>query len=148
MAGVIGLGQQNGDVHIGGSSVLEISRWSFEPVQKLGSVISDTTQGFESQVLGGISGKGSVTIVVPKTGYAAPIQAGAAPVLNLFADAAKLHGFTNMPISFESAPVRIELNSDNQIEITVNFRSNGPFNATGAFAILGNYNNLLTSSGV
>ncbi|MEI8374808.1 MAG: hypothetical protein WCJ35_18445 [Planctomycetota bacterium] len=146
MAGTPGRGQQNGDVHVGGNSILEISRWSFEPVQNLGNLISSTTSGFQSQVLGGISGRGSITITVPKTGYTNPIQAGAAPVLNLYADAARLHGFTNMPVSFESAPVKIEINADSAVEITLNFRSKGPFNATGAFAVLGNYNNLLTSS--
>ena len=33
-----GLGQQNGDAHVGGNQVLEISGWGFEPSQKLGRV--------------------------------------------------------------------------------------------------------------
>ena len=141
-----GMGQQNGDAHVGGSSILEISRWEFEPAQKLGKVITNATGGFEGQIMGGLSGKGQVTIVIPKTGYTTPIVAGAATVLDLYADAARVHGFTNIVAVFESAPVKIELNSENAIEITLHFRSNGPYDAIGAFAVLGGYNNLATSS--
>ena len=99
-----GLGQQYGDVHVGGQSVLEIVKWEFEPVQKLGKVVTNATGGFEGQVQGAISGKGSITVLVPKTGYSAPIVAGANTTLNLYADAAKLHGFTNVPRSFRVRP--------------------------------------------
>jgi hypothetical protein len=140
------MGQQNGDAHVGGSSILEIKAWEFTPKQKLGSVVTNATGGFEGQIKGAPSGKGSVTIVVPKTGYTTPIVAGADTTLDLYADAARLHGFTNIVASFEDSPVKIELNSDNAIEITVNFRSNGPYDAIGAFAVLGSYNNIATSS--
>jgi hypothetical protein len=140
------MGQQNGDAHVGGSSILEIKGWEFEPAQKLGGVITNATGGFEGQIRGGLKGKGKITIVVPKTGYSAPIVAGAPTTLDLYADAARNHGYTNIVAEFDSAPTRIELNSENAIEIDVHFKSNGPFNAIGAFAVLGAYNDESTSS--
>ena len=83
---------------------------------------------------------------MPKAGYSAPLPIGANTILNLYADAARLHGFTQINAVFESAPVKIELISDKAIGITVNFKANGPYNATGAFAVLGSYNNEATSS--
>ena len=71
-----GQGQQNGDAHVGGNSILEIDQWEFTPTQKLGSVVTNATGGFEGQIRGAMGGKGSVRIVVPKTGYTAPIVAG------------------------------------------------------------------------
>jgi len=141
-----GMGQQFGDVHVGGTPVAEIDQWDFEPAQKLGGVITNATGGFEGQIRGGISGHGSVRIIVPATGYSAPIVAGASTTLNLYADQAKAHGYTNLVVEFDKAPTKIELNSQNAIAITVNFKSNGPYDAIGAFAILGSYNNEATSS--
>ncbi len=141
-----GMGQQNGDAHVGGSSILEINAWEFTPSQKLGKVVTNVTGGFQGQIRGAVSGKGKVTIVVPKTGDTAPFVAGAPTTLDLYADAARAHGFTNIVAELESTPVKIELNSENAIEITVNFQANGPFDAIGAFAVLGTYNNIATSS--
>jgi hypothetical protein len=141
-----GMGQQNGDAHVGGNSILEVKAWSFTPKQKLGSVVTNVTGGFEGQIRGAPSGRGSVTIVVPKTGYGTPFVMGAGTILNLYADAARQHGYTQIYAEIEDAPTKIELNSENAIEITVNFKTNGPFNAIGAFAVLGNYNNVATSS--
>ncbi len=141
-----GQGQQNGDAHVGGSSILEIDQWEFTPTQKLGAVVTNVTGGFEGQIRGAPGGKGSIRIVVPKTGYTAPITAGAYTILNLYADAARLHGYTQIYAEFESAPTKIELISDKAIGITINFKANGPYNATGAFAVLGPFNNEVTSS--
>ena len=141
-----GQGQQNGNVHIGGSSVLEIDQWEFTPTQKLGAVVTNVTGGFEGQVMGAPGGKGSIRIVVPKTGYSAPLPMNANTVVNLYADAARLHGYTNINAVFESAPTKIELISDKAIGITINFRANGPYDAIGAFAVLGTYNNEQTTS--
>ncbi len=140
------MGQQNGDAHVGGSSILEVRKWTFKPKQKLGRVVTNATGGFEGQIRGAPSGEGSVTIVIPKTGFTAPFVMGAATTLNLYADAARAHGYTNITAEFDAATTEIDLNSENAIEITVNFRSNGPYDAIGAFAILGAYNNEATSS--
>jgi hypothetical protein len=140
------MGQQNGDALVGGSSILEIDQWEFTPTQKLGAVVTNATGGFEGQIRGAPGGKGSIRIVVPKTGYSTPIVAGAATVLNLYADAARAHGYTQINAEFESAPTKIELISDKAIGITIHFRANGPYNAIGAFAVLGSYNNEATSS--
>ncbi len=140
------MGQQNGDAHVGGSSILEINAWEFSPRQKLGAVVTNATGGFEGQIMGAPGGKGRITIVVPKTGYTTPIVAGAPTTLDLYADAARQHGFTNIVAVLDSAPVKIELNSENAIEITLNFKANGPYDAIGAFAVLGSYNNIATSS--
>ncbi len=141
-----GQGQQNGDAHVGGNSILEIDQWEFTPTQKLGAVVTNATGGFEGQIRGAPGGKGSIRIVVPKTGYTTPIAAGAYTILNLYADAARLHGYTQIYAEFESAPTKIELISDKAIGITINFKANGPYNAIGAFAVLGTYNNEVTSS--
>ncbi len=141
-----GMGQQNGDVHVGGNSVLEIDQWEFTPTQKLGGVVTNATGGFEGQIMGAMGGKGSIRIVVPKTGYTTPIVAAATTIVNLYADAAKAHGYTNIPAVFESSPTKIELISDKAIGITINFKANGPYNAIGAFAVLGSFNNEATSS--
>ncbi len=141
-----GMGQQNGDAHVGGSSILEIDQWEFTPTQKCGAVVTNATGGFEGQVMGAAGGKGSIRIVVPKTGYGAPLPMNANTVLDLYADAARLHGFTQINAVFESSPVKIELISDRAIGITVNFKANGPYNASGAFAVLGSYNQEVTSS--
>lgn len=141
-----GMGQQNGDAHVGGSSILEIDQWDFTPTQKLGPVVTNATGGFEGQIMGAPGGKGSIRIVVPKAGYSVPIVAGAVTILNLYADAARVHGYTQINAVFESAPTKIELISDKAIGITINFKANGPYNATGAFAVLGAYNNESTSS--
>ena len=101
-----GMGQQNGDCHVGGTQLAEVKAWEFTPTQKCGSVVTNATGGFEGQILGGIGGAGSVTLVVPKTGYSTPPQFGATPILNLYADAAKVHGFTQMPIAVEKASVK------------------------------------------
>jgi hypothetical protein len=136
-----GMGQQNGNVLIGSTPMMEIDQWEFTPTQKLGAVVTNATGGFEGQIMGAVGGKGSIRIVVPKTGYSAPIVAGAATTINLYADAAKTHGYTNIPAVFESAPVKIELISEKAIGITVNFKANGPYDAIGAFAVLGSDNN-------
>ena len=140
------MGQQNGDAHVGGLSILEIDQWEFTPTQKLGAVVTNATGGFAGQVRGAPGGRGSIRIVVPKTGYANPIVAGATTVLNLYADADRNHGYTNINAEFESAPTKIELISDKAIGITINFKANGPYDAIGGFAVLGAYNNLATSS--
>ena len=74
-----------------------------------------------------------------------PFVFGADTVLNLYADQARQHGFQQINAALESAPVSIDLSSDKGIEITFNFKSNGPYNAIGAFAVLG-ANNMYTSS--
>ena len=91
-------------------------------------------------------GKGSITIIVPKTGYTTPIVAGATTVLDLYADAARLHGYTQINAEFESGATLVNLNSDKAIGIKIAFRANGPYNAIGAFAVLGAYNDEATSS--
>ena len=109
-------------------------------------MVTNATGGFEGQIMGGIGGSGSVTLVIPKTGYSAPPAFGATPILNLYADAARLHGYTQMPIAVEKNSVKIDLNSAKGIELTFNFKANGPYNAIGAFAVLGAYNDEITSS--
>jgi hypothetical protein len=147
MAGATkGMGQQNGDARTGGNSILEVTAWDFEPAEKLGGVVSNATGGFEGQIYGAVSGKGKVTVLVPKTGYSAPLVFGADTVLNLYADKARAHGFEQINAALESAPVAIDLSSDKGIEITLKFKSNGPFNAIGAFAVLGEFNGEQTSS--
>ena len=140
-----GMGQQYGDAHVGGGSILEVTAWDFEPAEKLGGVVSNVTGGFEGQIYGAVSGKGKVTVLAPKTGYGTPFVFGADTVLNLYADQDRQHGFTNINAAVESAPVSIDLSSDKGIEITFNFKSNGPYDAIGAFAVLGSYNNVQTS---
>ncbi len=141
-----GMGQQNGDAHVGGSSILEIKGWEFTPRQALAAVVTNATGGFEGQIRGAPGGEGQVEIVVPKTGFSTPFVMGAPTTLDLYADAARAHGYTNIVAEFESAPTKIELISKDAIMITVKFKTNGPYDAIGAFAILGAYNNLATSS--
>ena len=141
-----GQGQQGGDCHLGSTQLLEVKEWEFEPTQKCGSVVTNVTGGFEGQVMGGIGGSGSVTLLIPKTGYQTPPQFGTTPILNLYADAARLHGYTNMPIAVEKNSVNIDLSSAEGIKLTFSFKANGPYNAIGAFAVLGSYNDESTSS--
>ncbi len=141
-----GMGQQNGDAHIGSTQLLEVKKWDFEPTQKCGSVVTNVTGGFEGQIQGAIGGSGSVTLVIPKTGYQTPPQFSTTPILNLYADAAKVHGYTQMPIAVNRNSVKIELSAEGAIELTFSFKAAGPYNATGAFAVLGAYNDETTSS--
>jgi hypothetical protein len=141
-----GMGQQYGDARTSGSSILEVTAWDFQPAEKLGGVVSNATGGFEGQIYGAISGKGKVTVLVPKTGYSTPLVFGVDTVLNLYADKARAHGFEQIHAALESAPVAIDLSSEKGIEITFNFKSNGPYNAIGAFAVLGAFNDESTSS--
>ena len=136
-----GMGQQFGDAQTAGGQILEVTAWDFEPAEKLGGVVTNATGGFEGQIYGSVSGKGKVTVLIPKTASAVPggFVFGADTVLNLYADAAKVHGYTNIYAALESAPVSIDLSSDKGIEITFNFKSNGPYDAIGAFNILGSY---------
>ena len=108
--------------------------------------MTNVTGGFEGQIMGGIGGYGSVTLVFPRPATRRPPQFGATPILNLYADAARLHGYTQMPIAVEKNSVKIDLSSSEGIMLTFNFKANGPYNATGAFAVLGAYNNESTSS--
>jgi hypothetical protein len=140
------MGQQNGDARTGGNSILEVTAWDFEPAEKLGGVVSNATGGFEGQIYGAISGKGKVTVLVPRTGYTTPFVFGVDTVLNLYADKARAHGFEQINAAVESAPVAIDLSSEKGIAITFNFKSNGPYNAIGAFAVLGAFNQERTSS--
>ena len=78
---------------------------SSRPRKKCGAVVTNVTGGFEGQIMGAVGGYGSVTLVIPKTGYQTPPQFGATPILNLYADAAKLHGYTQMPIAVEKNSV-------------------------------------------
>jgi hypothetical protein len=139
-------GQQGGDCHLGSTQMLEVKEWEFEPTQKCGSVVTNVTGGFEGQVMGGIGGSGSVTLLIPKTGYQTPPQFGTTPILNLYADAARLHGYTNIPIAVEKNSVKIDLSSAEGIKLTFRFKANGPYNAIGAFAVLGAFNDESTSS--
>ncbi len=141
-----GMGQQNGDCHLGSTQVLELLEWEFEPSQKCSGVVTNVTGGFEGQVMGGIGGRGNVKLLIPKTGYQTPPQFGTTPILNLYADAAKLHGYTQMPIAVEKNSVRINLSAPEGITLTFNFKANVPYNAIGAFAVLGAFNNESTSS--
>jgi len=141
-----GMGQQFGDCHVGSTQLAEVKKWDFEPTQKLGSVVTNATGGFEGQIMGRIGGSGSVTLVIPKTGYQTPPAFGATPILNLYADAAHAHGYTQIPIAVERNSVKIDLNAADGIELTFSFKANGPYNAIGAFAVLGAYNMETTSS--
>jgi hypothetical protein len=141
-----GMGQQYGDATTAAGQIVEVTAWEFEPTEKLGGVVSNATGGFEGQIYGAISGKGKVTVLVPKTGFGVPLVFGGDTVLNLYADKARQHGFQQINAALESAPVSIDLSSNKGIEITYNFKSNGPYNAIGAFAVLGSSNDLYTSS--
>ena len=66
--------------------------------------------------------------------------------LNLYADKARAHGFQQIQAVLESTPVSIDLSSDKGVQIEYKFKSAGPYNATGAFAVLGVYNQESTSS--
>lgn len=138
-----GMGQQNGTCRTATGEILEVSGWDFEPAQKLGGVVTNYTGGFEGQIHGAISGKGKVTVVVPNGATSAVMQmdpqgGNALDVtLQLYADLNQHHGFTDVVASLESSPVSIDLSSDKGIEITYNFKSNGPFKAIGAFAVIG-----------
>jgi hypothetical protein len=132
-----GLGGQYGDCNLGGTQLVELVEWQFTPTQKVGSVVTNATGGFEGQVMGGKGGSGSVTLLVPKTGYSTPPTFNATPTLNLYADAAHAHGFTAMPIAVDRGSVKLNLSSPEGVRITFNFKTNGPYTATGAFALLG-----------
>ena len=98
-----GMGQQNGDATAAGGQIVEVTAWDFEPAEKLGGVVTNVTGGFEGQVYGAISGKGKVTVLVPKTGSCVPFVFGADTVLNLYADKARQHGFQQINAALESA---------------------------------------------
>jgi hypothetical protein len=142
-----GMGQQYGDAWVGASpgvsQLLEVTAWDFEPAEKLGGVVTNQTGGFEGQVYGAMSGKGKVTILIPVSASGGPspgsAQFGTDLILNLYADNAKLSGYQNVHAAIESAPVSLDLSSDKGIEITYNFKSNGPFTPIGAFAMLNTY---------
>lgn len=134
-----GMGQQNGTARNESGDISEVTGWEFEPAQTLGSVVSNATGGFQGQIYGSVSGKGKVTVLVPAGADSAPMNFGADTVLNLYADANQDHGFENINAAIESTPVAIDLSSDKGIEITYNFKSNGPFDTIGAFDVLGDY---------
>ena len=135
-----GMGQQNGDAQTTNGSIYEVTAWDFEPAQKLGGVVTNVTGGFEGQIHGAVSGKGKVTVVVPDNangvpgGFAFGDQGDV--TLNLYADANQDHGFEDIIAAIESTPVSIDLSSEKGIEITFNFKSNGPFIGIGAFAVV------------
>jgi len=137
-----GMGQQFGDATSGtapGTSIYEVTGWDFEPSQKLGGVVTNATGGYEGQVRGAMSGKGKVTILIPFTAsQTSPGSAnfGTDLILNLYADGNKYIGYEGIHAALESTPVAIELGSDKGIEITFNFKANGPFTAKGAFSNL------------
>ncbi len=141
-----GFGHQNGDAHTSSGAILEVAAWAFEPAQKLGGVVTNATGGFQGQVMGAISGRGRVTVVVPAGATAAAMVFGAVTTLNLYADKARQHGYTQIQAVLESTPVAIDLSSDKGVQIEYRFRSAGPFNAIGGFAVLGSYNDEATSS--
>ena len=136
-----GMGQQYGTVQTGNGEIYEVTAWDFEPSEKLGGVVSNATGGFEGQIYGAVSGKGKVTVLVPDNqgSAVAPLQFGQDTILNLYADYAGDHGFENINAALESSPVAIDLSSDKGIEITYNFKSNGPFQAIGYFNVLNDY---------
>jgi hypothetical protein len=140
------MGQQNGDCHVGSTQLAEVAAWEFTPTQKCGEVVTNATGGFEGQVMGAVGGFGSVTLVIPRTGYQTPPAFAATPVLNLYADAARLHGYTQMPIAVDKNSVKIDLKSADAVKLTFSFKAAGPYNATGAFAVLGAFNDESTSS--
>jgi hypothetical protein len=134
------MGQQNGDATTDGGQILEVSAWDFEPAQKLGGVFTNATGGFEGQIHGGVSGKGKVTVVIPSDASAVPggfaFGDGNDVTLNLYADIDQSHGYEKIIAAIESAPVSVDLSSEKGIEITFNFKSNGPYDAIGAFAVV------------
>lgn len=126
---------QYGNAKVGSSAIAEVAEWEFEPSQKLGAVVTNATGGFESQILGAISGKGSVTVVIPSTGAACPMTFGTAVTLLLQAEAAGTNSFTIKAV-LESAPVVVKLASEEAVAVKFNFKSTGPFSGTGAFAVV------------
>ena len=48
-----GMGQQNGDCHVGGTQMLEVEQWVIHAHPKLGGVVTNATGGFEGQIMGG-----------------------------------------------------------------------------------------------
>ena len=140
------LGGQYGDVHMGSTQLIQLTDWTFTPEQIVGETVTNVTGGFKGQIMGAVGGSGTFTLLVPASGYSTPPTFGATPTLNLYADAAKVHGFVNMPIALTKTPVKSMLSGKDGIRITFNFNANGPYNATGAFAILGSYNDEITSS--
>jgi hypothetical protein len=141
-----GFGQQNGDAHTSAGAILEVAAWEFEPAQKLGGVVTNATGGFEGQIMGAISGRGRVTVVVPAGATVGAMVFGAVTTLNLYADKARQHGYTQIQAVLESTPVSIDLSSDRGVQVEYRFRAAGPFNAIGGFAVLGAYNMEATSS--
>lgn len=136
-----GMGQQNGTATLNNGTIYEVSGWDFEPAQKLGGVVTNATEGFEGQIYGAVSGKGKVTVVVPNDATDAVMQMdptgiGGDVVLNLYADKDQAHGYEGIQAALESAPVSIDLSSDKAIEITYNFKADGPFYGIGAFAVI------------
>ena len=134
-----GMGQQSGNATTESGDILEVTMWDFEPAQKLGSVVTNATGGFEGQIFGACSGKGKVTVVVPYDASASPLLFGEDTVLNLYAEDDQSHGYENINAALESTPVAIDLSSERGVEITYNFRSNGPYDTIGAFDVFGDY---------
>ena len=76
--------------------------------------------------------------MIPKTGYQHAAAVGATPILNLYADAARLHGYTQSRSPWRRPRSR-STSIPTRHRVTFNFRANGPYNAIGAFAVLGTY---------
>lgn len=120
------------------SGIQEVTAWEFEPAQKVGTVVTNATNGFEGKVIGAVGGKGKVEVVVPASAGAPPLVFGSEVSLTLKADKAGTHSFVLLAV-LTSVPVSINLASEDAVKMTFNFEADGEFTATGMFAMLGAY---------
>ena len=141
-----GMGQQYGDARTSAA----VRSWK-SPLgtssrrKSSGGVVSNATGGFEGQIYGAVSGKGKVTVLVPKTGYGTPFVFGADTALNLYADQARQHGFSTSMRPWKRAggdrPVQREGDRDH-----LQFQDQRPLQRHRRLRRAGAYNDVQTSS--
>lgn len=128
-----GFSGKNGTVKYGsGTSLLEVTKWSFEPKTNVPKYASNATGGFKTGVAGVRDSSGKVEIKVPSdTGL--PLQDGDSVTLQLHVDATGSNYFS-VPAIISGMPVDCDVDGGEIVGATYNFEGNGAWTGYGILA--------------
>lgn len=118
-----------GTVKVGGTAVLEVTKWTFEPSANISKYASNNTNGHKKAVAGVRDGKGTIETKVDSVLW----TAGQSVTLVLHVDGGSTDKIT-VPAVIATTPINVDIDNGEPISATYTFEADGAWTGAGSLA--------------
>lgn len=122
---------KSGTVKVGATTIVEVTKWTFEPMNSVPKYASNATAGYKKGVAGVRDSKGTVEVKVDSTGC--PWGVGQAVTLVLDASGSAADTIT-VPAIIATSPTECDINDGAIVGMTYAFEGNGAWIGVGIYA--------------